>query len=424
MSENNNEREADDASSRSVVPQNFRDALGCHVYMLYNIMCISEDEAKLNKQQSSMNPKSKGKKSKRSSENEAGSYDSTNSRKQCATAMLEVAEVMSTNKSTLWNCGVPDENVVSLPYRIACKMLESATNIMTRKSACADEALKMISASVTVADFSSMSTIVAALMDLLHSYEHIAILMAELCCLLSFENKVNRLAVQLLQEIGRSNYKVGRSTDTGASGDTAGKASGVKNVAPFISELAKLKPRIVLDNMIHILPLLNSEPYMLRNSVVYAIGHIVARFPQEEETSEEISESGDSTDESISESSHKSKNVNKTRDNLLDVLIERTHDRSSYTRCAVLKVWAQLSESNSIPLDRLMSVTDLAVDRLQDMSVNVRSKAMKVSLIALSNCSDINTQNLTLYSFLYEAANFIIREQSFLRVSRPCPIPR
>ena len=368
----------------SIVPQNFRDALACHIYMLYNVMCLSEAEAKADKQQNSMKSKSTSSKGKNKQKN--ASFDSAQSRKQCATTMLQAAETMTEYKSILWKCGVPDENVISLPCRIAFQMMELATSVQARKLACADEAMGMIAATVASGDFSVMSTIVTALMDLLHSYEHIAPLVAELCCFPSIDNKVNRLAVQLLQEIGRSDFSVGKGSSAASSGDATGRASGVKNVAPFISELASLRPRIVLDNIIHILPLLNCESYMLRNAVVFAIGHIVARYPNEDEENEQNDELDqseyDSSDESESgSSSHKKSNINKTRDSLLDVLIERTHDKSSYTRSAVLRAWAQLTESNSIPLDRLMPVTELAVDRLQDFSVNVRSKAMKVSTV-------------------------------------------
>eukprot|EP00593_Proboscia_inermis_P006340 CAMPEP_0171317500 /NCGR_PEP_ID=MMETSP0816-20121228/81080_1 /TAXON_ID=420281 /ORGANISM="Proboscia inermis, Strain CCAP1064/1" /LENGTH=74 /DNA_ID=CAMNT_0011810819 /DNA_START=24 /DNA_END=244 /DNA_ORIENTATION=- len=47
----------------------------------------------------------------------------------------------------------------------------------------------------------------------------------------------------------------------------------------------------------------------------------------------------------------------KNRDALLDILIKCTHDVSSFTRAAVLKSFAQLTESDSLPLDRAMPVT-------------------------------------------------------------------
>ena len=188
--------------------------------------------------------------------------------------MLVAAQAMGKHRSTLWKRGVPDEAVVGLPCRIAYQMLESATGVVARKAASADAALGMIAATVDSAN-SLLGTVVAALMDLLHSYEHIAPIVAELCTMVS-EEPTNRLAVELLREIGRldGNHASG--------GDTGGKASGIKNLAPFISELATTRPRIVLSNISLLLPHLNSEPYGLRSAIVNAIGHILVYIGKEE----------------------------------------------------------------------------------------------------------------------------------------------
>ncbi len=133
-------------------------------------------------------------------ENKADS-ETIAARATCAEAMLIAAQAMGKHRSTLWQRGVPDETVVGLPCRIAYQMLESATGVVARKAASADAALGMIAATVDSANC-LLGTVVAALMDLLHSYEHIAPIVAELCTMVS-EEPTNRLAVELLREIGR-----------------------------------------------------------------------------------------------------------------------------------------------------------------------------------------------------------------------------
>merc|ERR1740117_2134213 len=105
---------------------------------------------------------------------------------------------MGQNRSTLWKRGVADDTVVILPCRIAYQMLESATGIIARKAASGDAALAMIAATVDSCP-NSIGTILAALMDLMHSYEHLASLCAELCSLVS----TNQLPVELIREVGR-----------------------------------------------------------------------------------------------------------------------------------------------------------------------------------------------------------------------------
>jgi len=335
-------------------------------------------------------------------ENKADSETIT-ARAACADAMLVAAQAMGKHRSTLWQRGVPDEAVVGLPCRIAYQMLESATGVVARKAASADAALGMIAATVNSAN-SLLGTVVAGLMDLLHSYEHIAPIVAELCTMVS-EEPTNRLAVELLREVGRLDGH------NAAGSETGGKASGIKNLAPFISELAITRPRIVLSNISLLLPHLNSEPYGLRSAIVNAIGRILVHIGKEEgERNNEEEE--DHTEES--EDVHGKQSLAKSRSALLDVLAERVHDVSSFTRVAVLKAWISITQSGALPLERLMLVTSLAIDRLQDKTVMVRRSSMQVSSYwpPSSVCFVFFCRVLITIFFLYSVANDSSGEQS------------
>lgn len=387
-------------NSTYVMPQNFRDALACHIYMLFSVMFFIESEAKVGNKLHATSSSTGGKGSTRSrtplstkkeKERKAEAAEVASLREACARAMLAVAQSMGKHKSRLWKRGVPDEAVVGLPCRIAYQMLESATGVIARKTSSADAALGMIAATVDSAEC-LLGTIVAALVDLLHSYEHMAPLVAELCCMVS-ENPINRLAVELLREIGRldTNSYAGNS-------DAGGKASGIKNVAPFISELASVRPRIVLSNLSFILPHLDSEPYALRSSIVTALGHILVRFDKikeedhetyspssPKEGSVESNEVSQDNGSAAAKGGPRSINLAKNRTAIMDILIERVHDISSFTRVSVLKAWANLTANESLPLDRVMPVTAMAIDRLQDKTVMVRRSAMQLLTLLLEN---------------------------------------
>lgn len=319
--------------------------------MLFSVMFFMESEAKVA--------------SKERGENKVD-HKTIIARAKCADAMLVAARTMGKHRSTLWQRGVPDDAVVGLPCRIAYQMLELATGVVARKAASADAAMGMIVATVDSAT-SLLGTVVAALMDLLHSYEHIAPIVAEMCAMVS-EEPTNRLAVELLREIGRLD---GHAS---AVGD-GGKASGIRNVAPFISELANERPRIVLSNISVLLPHLNSEPYALRSAIVNAIGVILV-FIGKQESERNDDEQVEHAEESEGVVGRQS--LAKSRTALLDILAERIHDVSSFTRVAVLKAWISITQSGSLPLERLKVVSSLAIDRLQDKTVMVRRSAMQV----------------------------------------------
>ena len=373
ISNQNNEQE----KSNSVVPQSFRDALACHMYMLYTIMVFAESEVKVGKALGNTNinhqssNRGGGRKSsvmnKKEKERKVEAEHMQKLREECAATILTVTSAMAENNSILWKRGVPDDNVIGLPCRIAYLMLENATGVVARKLASGDIAMKMIAITIDSVD-SMMTTIVAALVDLLHSFDHLAKLVSEMCCLVSGQSE-DKLVVELMREIGRLDVNVATN-----SAEAGGKASGIRNIAPFINELAEKKPKLALKNIGLVLPHLQSEPYNLRSAIVTAIGHILICCHNDEDEDE------DEAHENENQGSPRKKSIalRDQKSELFDVLVERGCDVSSYTRVAVLKTWASLIENQSLPLNRLIPVTELAIDRLQDKTVMVRRSAMQV----------------------------------------------
>eukprot|EP00536_Pseudo-nitzschia_multiseries_P014524 jgi/Psemu1/298752/fgenesh1_pm.719_\ len=361
------------ARQNNVVSQEFRDAYACHLYMLFSIMFFMESEARIgstgNKKTKSSSRAGAKKTGNTSSDSHLDGEDTIKMRAACADAMLTAARSMGENRFTLWKRGVADESVVVLPCRIAYQMLESASGVIARKAASGDIALAMIAATVDSCD-SLMGTIIAALMDLMHSFEHLAALCAELCTLVS----TNRLGVELIREVGR--------LDTcGTSGsDSANKASGIKFVAPFVCELALCRPQLVLSNISHLLQHLETEPYYLRSAILTALGHIIEYIGKALKPNHSDSSTVNAVEWEASPG-----NLQKSSAALLDILQERSLDASSYTRSAVLKAWIRLADSGSIPVERVLPVTRMAIDRLQDKTVMVRKQSLQLLTTLLEN---------------------------------------
>jgi condensin complex subunit 1 len=359
--------------SSYVVPQDFRDALACHLYMLYTIMIFIESEIKAGKTVGNTCGQGKGGKSQ---ENESAQH-MQNLREASASAMLTVTNAMAFYKSNLWKRSVPDENVISLPCRVAYQMLENSTGVTTRKLSSGDVALEIIAISLESNDC-LRNTVVSALMDMMHSYEHMAPLVAELCCINkgtccdSHDTRVSQMAIELLREIGRLD---GNASSTSTS-DTSGKANGIKNVAPFLSEIAEKKPDLVLEHIHLVWHHLNSEPYNLRSAIIIAIGHLLVRRVEADDQGNEVTLSTEHLNEDDEQS--KRKKSYEVKEKLYKILLDHVYDVSSYTRATVLKTWSVLIEAQLLPTDKLIPVTKLAIDRLQDKTVMVRRNAMQV----------------------------------------------
>lgn len=353
--------------------QEFRDAFACHLYMLFSLMFFMESESK----GSGTTKRIGGGGDSSGLEGE----DTVQMRAVCADSMLVAAKSMGGNRFKLWKRGVADESVVILPCRISYQMLESASGILARKASSGDAALGMIAATIDSND-NLMGTILAALMDLLHSFEHMASLCAELCTMVS----TNRLAMELIREVGRLD------TRGSGNGDSGSKASGIKFVAPFVWELSICRPQLVLANITHLLPHLETEPYFLRSAILTALGHIIEYIGRALKPTEGLNPLGASDTVADAENSHS--NLERSRAALLDILQERSHDISSYTRSAVLKAWIRLAQSGSIPVERVLPVTVMAIDRLQDKTVIVRKQSLQVSWPLGVRCPHLNIWTL------------------------------
>ncbi|KAL7465779.1 hypothetical protein ACHAXS_006100 [Conticribra weissflogii] len=343
--------------------------------MLFTLMFFTESQEKFGKSLGSGTSKSKATKSSKNRSTNAD--DIAVSRALCAQAMLLASTSMSKYQSRLWPRSVPDESLLHLPCRIAYQMLESSTGVNAKKAACGNEALGMIANVVDSSGNMLLNTVVAALVDLLHTYDHMAPLVAELCCMVK-EKPTNVLATELLREIGRLD------TDGYSASDAGGKASGIRNVAPFINELAAVRPKLVLTNFSLLVPHLSAEPYVLRSAIINSIGHILVRddVTLTEEKSEEHDEDISNAD---CKDDRRTINIGKTRSSLFDILCHHTKDVTSFTRTAALKVLNDLTEKQSLPLDRVIPVTEIAIDRLNDKAVSVRRYSMQLTTSLLDN---------------------------------------
>jgi condensin complex subunit 1 len=400
---------------KETVPQRVRDSFTCHLYFLYMTVVLMESSSS-------------------ASASSGGNADDNNLEKELALgqhklrsramdSMAEACQAMIRFRNVLWQRGVMDEALVLLPAKVSYRMLEKCRIVTARKMYCGDQALQILAtildacgddsldrSASSSAESSIFTTISATLMDLMHGFEH----MAPMCCELGTSalaqirpkqhgpndayasNDV--LAIELLREVVRVASKArsqgGAEGSTAAAASTA-KASGIAWVAPFIPLLAEARPHLALQQMPHlIVPLLqSSQSYTVRSAVVQAVKHVLDHLgKQQQQQQNRLDEAGGEADaegdqDGPGESRNRSRgsgglaDMTKSRDSLLSLLMERAYDVSSYTRAAALRALSQLVTGGTLPLKtHLLSVTQLAMDRLHDKTVVVRKQAMQVRM--------------------------------------------
>ena len=150
-------------------------------------------------------------------------------------------------------------------------------------------------------------------------------------------------------------------------------AKGVSAVGVFVAELAQRMPKTTMTNISLLLPHLDGEAYSLRSALVTVLGHLVCSDAS----------SGSLTEDRDRSTSDASTPLLRAKQGFLDLLVERVHDVSAFTRARVLQTWAAMAEKKAVPLSHWLVVADLAIGRLGDKSALVRKAAMHLLAVML-----------------------------------------
>ena len=191
-------------------------------------------------------------------------------------------------------------------------------------------------------------------------------------------------------------------------------STGVKNIGTFLEALARINPHLMSQHFAALKEQIDSPAHQIRSSLMGAMGLVVAYIHREVEalnnnnnnnnnsnadpstnqptdsavdtsvdgpaavaaSSDNDMDNNDNDADSVTDAtspnpradtgSMNAAQLTRIRDAFLDLLVERTHDVSPWTRANVLKVWVALLESQSVPVRVVNRVAELAVDRLHD----------------------------------------------------------
>lgn len=358
--------------------------------------------------------KQKGKKSQQSTLNRI------NWSKVVEGAIHKLSRSVSPKTFSMWNMNVPEEEFSMLYCKVVFELLGNAT--LCRGKTLKPKLYHLLAMSLQKAPAIHIS-VVASLIDLIYTHEHLSASIAELVELLYFKYSNMTFAADLISEIGKI-----------SSRDASKDVAGTRNIAMFLSSLSTLTPALIMGNLSFVLALLDSEAYQLRNAAVTCVTQILLwnfrqngqqdpedastaatsqkkarkRKKSDGEAKSDESDTGDSSDGSSSDDDEEEDAVTaktnaprtfsrSTRDQLLSVLEDRTHDINSFARGHVLKMWALLCEEGALPLHMLKNVTLMAVGRLQDKAAVVRRHSIHLLSLLLERNPFMGNLNREFY---------------------------
>lgn len=354
--------------------------------VVYLLGMLSDKLESSSSHSSEANPSSKSKKVTSKSK-DSSRFDGNDWVVKCLPLIQMFLE--DVDQSKLWSMGIINDNFLTSIWKLGLKAIENRTSgVSSQDKLVRHYGVQLICACVKHFGSGSggYSTLSAALLDGLLGLEHVAVSTSDVA------SKSSHLAKELFQEISQMTMKNISS-------------NGLKHLSLFLETFGKANSSMIISLLPLIMKQIDSSAHQIRSALVTVIGHVILHIHETflRSTSSEgknsddlealLSTSLDEEDQIVSnedEVDEKDPLVNlkqlfRTRESLVDILIERGHDMSYFTRATVLKTLATLVDSTAIQVRSFGAVAEVAWDRLKDKTAAVRKAALSLLVNLLDN---------------------------------------
>lgn len=336
--------------------------------LFYFIQLVIKAEDSVNGSASTSSGGDKASKTKSSKKKSSGSFDWAQEQRKKCLAVLK--DIVTSEIGQLWTMGIVEEPFLKSIWSYCLDLLverpAGITGNGNNESSSRSLAIHIIGN--VVRHFGSVSTsgsycaLSTAILDGIIRMEHMAVYAGEICHQEKVQSshdshsKPIAMTMELVAEISKMNLGLV-------------SAQGVKNISSFIESYAKADPESFSLFIPTMIKQVDSPAHQMRSAMIQAMGHVIEYIREVIATP--------ITDNADSKPSFNNRHaLLRQRDDLLNILVERTHDINPYTRASLLKVWAALIDSNAVPVKRMGSIAEVALDRLFDKNSFVRRSAL------------------------------------------------
>uniref|UniRef100_F6VSZ2 Condensin complex subunit 1 n=1 Tax=Ciona intestinalis TaxID=7719 RepID=F6VSZ2_CIOIN len=262
---------------------------------------------------------------------------------ECQRSVHILMSVFDLDIHRLWNAQLVEDELTSLVCNLCFKILEDPT--MVKSKLVKSSVLNLLGCIIKKHNQSLSASL--KVVQMLQHFDHSATPMAEAVHMWASTYKCRSIVSEVLRELSHIPER-----------DFIRDSSSTKTICSFIVELSYYLPDAVLLNISLLLPRMDEESYMMRNSVLGAVGEIIIQCLSKEGLDE------------------KSKQA---RDQFLDILYDHANlDVNAFVRSRALHVWLNLVSENSLPVKRCPDLVELCVRLLLDKSNLVRKVSVQL----------------------------------------------
>ncbi|KAG0620104.1 hypothetical protein M758_4G189600 [Ceratodon purpureus] len=258
-----------------------------------------------------------------------------------------LATALQVDLRQLYSMSQPENNLIAFFAKAAFSLLENPSHV--KEKDLKDALCNIVAA--CAAKYGYIVPVTSTILNLLHKYEHLSVYLAELVALAEEKYHNSSLSVAVLREIGHINPD-----------DFKRDNSGADSVSSFLVAMAERLPKLMTGNLSIITPHLDGESYKMRNGIVQVIGTLIVKT---------------SKDPSVDAAGDEMARL-RNKQGMVDILLERARDKSSYTRSKVLQTWANLCMESAVSIGHWNLVAQVAAGRLEDKAAIVRKGALQL----------------------------------------------
>ena len=262
---------------------------------------------------------------------------------------VSILNLLELNLATFWSLSYPETEFCLLWTKIAGAMIANPANL---KQASLKSNLFMLFAKL-VQKYDQSISVAHMINEQLHHHAHVAKAFPPMLEDIANKYDNSKFVGDIVRDVGNADV-IALGKDTAAA----------KNFALFLTNLAALLPRVVLQNVSMFMPHLDAELYTIRNGVIETMGELVLNAFE----GDDVKEDG-----------------HQTRNKLLECLQDRFMDNNAYCRGKTMDTWARLVEERKVPMNFMNTITAMTVGRLKDKAVAVRKNALRLLTMILRN---------------------------------------
>lgn len=261
-----------------------------------------------------------------------------------------IYSIISNNITQLYDPPYIDHTFVSYVASCCYTQLENPSIAFVRTKSLRDSVMQILE--ILITDYDHAHDFKTRVVQLLKLYEHLSLPLAKTVLqIIESGNNRSSLIELIVKEIAETGEVEGIKETNNQ------EITGGKSCCAFLVEIARHCPQLLLPNIEHLLPCLESDPYTMRICVLSVLKELIIHVLNNDELDEF---------------------QRKTRDDYIIIMQDHLLDVNAFVRSKILQLFTAIINEDCLPKQMYCTILNCAEDKLHDRSSYVTKSAIQL----------------------------------------------